>query len=58
MVEFKDVIHLVFKLDTDGMFRASVQQSVQTAIDKLTNAKGVKGLTELERKPDLRSMLK
>jgi len=47
-----------YKLDTDGMFRASVQQAVLSAVDSLTETKGVKGLTELERKPDLRSFLK
>ena len=47
-----------YKLDTDAMFRTSVQQAVQTAIDRLTEAKGMRGLTELERKPDLRSLVK
>lgn len=47
-----------YKLDTDAAFRASVQQSVQAAIDSLTNEKGIKGLTELERQPDLRSIFK
>lgn len=46
-----------YKLDTDSMFRTSVHQSVMEAIDKLTEAKGVRGLTELERKPDLRSQI-
>lgn len=47
-----------YKLDTDAMFKASVHQSVLTAIDRLTEAKGIRGLTELERKFDLRSMKK
>lgn len=47
-----------YKLDTDGMFRSSVHQAVLSAIDSLTEAKGVKGLTEIERQPDLRSSLK
>jgi hypothetical protein len=47
-----------YKLDTDGMFRSSVHQSILSAIDSLTEAKGIKGLTELERQPDLRSSLK
>lgn len=47
-----------YKLDTDGMFRSSVHQTVLSAIDNLTEAKGIKGLTELERKPDLRSLIK
>lgn len=47
-----------YRLDTDAMFKASVQQSVMAAIDRLTEAKGIRGLTELERKPDLRSIIK
>lgn len=47
-----------YKLDTDGMFRSSVHQAVLSAVDSLTEAKGVKGLTEFERKPDLRSSFK
>ncbi len=46
-----------YKLDTDSMFRSSVHQAVLSAIDNLTKAQGIKGLTELERKPDLRSIL-
>lgn len=47
-----------YRLDTDTMFRTSVQQAVLSAIEKLTEAKGIKALTELERKPDLRSFIK
>lgn len=47
-----------YKLDTDAMFRASVQQAVSMAIDQITKAKGIRELTELERKPDLRSLVK
>lgn len=47
-----------YKLDTDGMFRGSVEEAVQSAIGQLTKAKGIRELTELERKPDLRSMFK
>lgn len=47
-----------YKLDTDTMFRTSVHQAVLSAIDKLTAAKGARALTELERKPDLRSFIK
>jgi cell division protein FtsW (lipid II flippase) len=43
-----------YKLDTDTMFRSSVHQCVLAAIDKLTEAKGMRGLTELERTADLR----
>jgi len=46
-----------YKLDTDAMFRKSVHQSVLAAIDQLTEAKGIR-ISELERMPDLRSMIK
>ena len=47
-----------YKLDTDSMFRKSVHQCVLAAIESLTSAKGVRGLSELERTPDVRSMIK
>jgi hypothetical protein len=47
-----------YKLDTDSMFRKSVHQCVLAAIDSLTTAKGLRGLSELERTPDVRSMIK
>lgn len=47
-----------YKLDTDAMFKASVHQSILSAIDQLTEAKGIRGLTEMERTADLRSILK
>ena len=47
-----------YKLDTDRMFATSVHQSVLAAIDSLTETKGIKGLSELERKPDLRTIVK
>lgn len=43
-----------YKLDTDAMFRASVHQSVLSAIDTITEAKGIKALSESERYFDLR----
>lgn len=46
-----------YKLDSDTMFRTSVHQAVLEGVDKVAKAKGIKkGLTELERKPDLKSM--
>ena len=45
-----------YRRDTDATFRACVQQCVQSAVDRITEAKGVRGLTELERQPDLRSV--
>lgn len=47
-----------YMLDTDSMFRKSVHQSVLAAVDNFTSAKGVRGLSELERTPDVRSMIK
>lgn len=47
-----------YKLDTDSMFRKSVHQCVLAAIDSLTTAKGARGLSELERVPDVRSVIK
>lgn len=47
-----------YKLDTDTMFRTSVQEAVLAAIDRMTESKGLRGLTELERKPDLKSIFK
>jgi len=47
-----------YKLDTDSMFRKSVHQCVLAAVDNLTSAKGIRGLSELERTPDVRSMIK
>ena len=45
-----------YKADTDATFKACVQQCVQSAVDRITEAKGIRGLTELERQPDLRSV--
>jgi len=47
-----------YKHDTDSMFRKSVHQCVMAALDSLTTAKGLRGLSELERIPDVRSMFK
>lgn len=47
-----------YKLDTDTMFRTSVHKCILAAIDDLTEAQGVRGLTELERQPDLRAAIR
>jgi hypothetical protein len=47
-----------YELDSNTMFRTSVHQAVLSAIDMLTDGKGARGLTELERKPDLKSIFK
>lgn len=46
-----------YKLDTDIMFRKSVHECIMAAIDQITESKGLRGLSELERKPDLRSFI-
>lgn len=47
-----------YELDSNIMFRTSVHQAVLSAIDMLTEGNGTRALTELERKPDLKSMFK
>ncbi len=46
-----------YKIDTAMMFRESVQNAVFEVIDGLTAAKGIRALSELERKPVMRSFL-
>ena len=46
-----------YKVDTAMMFRESVQNAVFEVIDDLTTAKGVRPLSELERKPVMRNFL-
>lgn len=43
-----------YKMDTALMFQEAIRKSVLEAVDGLTSAKGVRALTELERKPILR----
>lgn len=47
-----------YKLDTDAAFNASVQHAIQEAINEITDAKGLRRLTESEWKPDLRAIIK
>jgi hypothetical protein len=42
-----------WKMDTALMFRESVRQAVLEVLDGLTSAKGIRALSELERKPIL-----
>ncbi len=42
-----------YQLDTEAMFRGSVHTGVLEAIDQLTDAKGIRLLSELERKPEV-----
>lgn len=46
---FKPVTY--YKLDTALMFQSAVHSAVLEAIDQLLSSKGVRALTELERKP-------
>lgn len=43
-----------YRIDTSMMFQKSVAAAVMEVIDQITAAKGVRGLTELERKPVMR----
>ena len=43
-----------YRLDSASMFHATVHQAIQEIIDQMTQAKGLRALTELERKPILR----
>ena len=38
-----------FQMDTEAMFRSSVQHGVLEAIDQITTAKGIRALSEVER---------
>ena len=44
-----------YKLDTAMMFQDSVHNAVLEVIDGLTTAKGIRALSELERKPVMRN---
>ena len=45
-----------YKIDTALMFQETVHNSVMEVVDGLTTAKGVRGLTELERKPTMKGL--
>jgi hypothetical protein len=47
----------IYKLDIEEMFRNSVHTSVLEAIDRITTAKGIRGLTEDEKKPTLKALV-
>jgi len=44
-----------YKIDTALMFQESVHRAVLEVIDSITSAKGVRALSELERKPVMRN---
>jgi len=43
-----------FRMDTAGMFRAAAHAAVMETIDGITSAKGIRALSESERKPMMR----
>ena len=45
-------------IDTASMFMSYAQSSVVKVIDDISEGKGIRGLTEQERKPQLRDLLK
>jgi len=47
-----------YRFDTALMFQSSVHSAVMEVIDQTTNAKGIRSLTESERKPILSSLFK
>lgn len=44
-----------YRIDTSEMFQQAVRTAVMEVIDQITAAKGVRALTEMERKPVLRA---
>jgi len=47
-----------YRIDTSEMFQQAVRTAVMEVIDQITAAKGVRALTEMERKPVLRKYAK
>jgi len=45
------------RLDTIQMYRTAIDAAVMDAIDEITKANGIRGLTELERKPVMKDFL-
>ena len=43
-----------YRIDTSEMFQQAVRNAVMEVIDQITAAKGVRALTEMERKPAMR----
>jgi hypothetical protein len=43
-----------YKLDTESMFQQAIHNSVMEVVDEITKAKGLRLLSELERKPILK----
>ena len=47
-----------YRIDTSTMFQKSVQAAVMEVLDQVTAGKGIRALTELERKPVMRDFFK
>jgi hypothetical protein len=47
-----------YRIDTSEMFQQAVRSAVMEVIDQVTAAKGIRALTELERKPVMREFAK
>lgn len=47
-----------YRIDTALMFQEAVHSGVLEVIDGMTSAKGIRALSELERKPILRSLVR
>lgn len=47
-----------YRIDTASMFQGAIHAAVLEVIDEMTTAKGLRALTELERKPILRDFFK
>ncbi len=47
-----------YRMDTSDMFQLSVKKSVEEVLDQVTATKGLRPLTELERKPVMRDFFK
>ena len=47
-----------YQRDTASMFQTAVHSAVMEVVDQLTQAKGIRGLSELERKPIMRDFFK
>jgi hypothetical protein len=47
-----------YRIDTSQMFQKAVEQAVQEAVDQVTVGRGLRPLTEFERKPVMRDFFK
>ena len=47
-----------YKIDTASMFMTYAHQAVMNVIDQITSDKGVKKLSELERRPNMQDLLR